>query len=91
MWQDWQGTSVTDAKANIAALRSAIITGAPVSISVSGVRVEYSTQGKTTNDPRRLIQELQDYVYKIEIEGWDNTLPIAPHDRRPATTSPEFL
>ena len=91
MWTDWQNTSPSDAKANIANLKTSIITGAPTTIVVSGVRVDYSTSGKPTNEPRRLIQELQDYLWQIEENGWDHTRNISPADRRPIQTVPEFL
>lgn len=90
MWTDWQGTTLTDAKANLAALRGAIISGTPTTLVVSGVRTDF-TPGKSSSDPRRLIQELQDYVYKVEVEGWDITAPINPASRRLGVTTPEFL
>ena len=90
MWTDWQGTNLAEAKANLVNLRGALITGAPTSIAVSGVRVEYDP-GTSTGNARRLIQELQDYIYKVEVEGWDSYVALDPAQRRPAVTNPDFL
>ena len=87
MWTDWQFTSPTDAKGNLAALVTARA-GQIVSLNINGKKNDF--QPKTDAELSRLIQDLQKYIFECEQNGWDWASSFDPGLQRPGITRGAF-
>lgn len=87
MWQDWQGTTPAVAKQNLASLQAAKITGQPTSIRIAGVETQFNTSSEKTG---MILQELQKYIFEIEVNGYDWQSPRDPYAERPGITRARF-
>lgn len=74
MWTAWLGTPAADAKANIALMQQALITGKPTSIKLAGEAVDYDPRGLGEKlSPQLNIEDLQEYLWQITTQGVDWT------------------
>ncbi len=91
MWTDYQGISLADAKANIALIQEAKLTGLPTMIQLAGNRVEYNPSvGSDKFDASLIIAELQEYCWQISYNGWDWQADINPRAWRAGVTLQRF-
>jgi hypothetical protein len=92
MWTSWLGTSATDAKANIALMQQALITGKPTSIKLAGEVVDYDPRGLGEKlSPQLNIADLQEYLWQITYNGVDPTnMAVNPRLYRAGVTRQNF-
>ena len=74
MWTSWLGTDPKYAKANIALMQQALITGKPTMIRLAGETVEYDPRGVGEKlSPQENIADLQEYLWQTSTQGVDWT------------------